>query len=263
MVGEAEATGSWRACHARWPTVTLSLQTYLEAVARTGPVMHLDGLFLATACAGNCPSAHAVFEAEVLTEVKSALSRLGLGPSAVDEAMQAARDRLLVGLDGEPPRISRYTGRGPLVAWVRTTAVRLAVDAHRADKNTISADDDLEHLPSGVDAELALIRLDYRVHFESAFQAVLASLTPRQRALLRLSLVDRLSIDQLCVLYQTSRASVARWLASAKEELATGTRRELGKRLQLPREELETMMTTLISRLDVSVARFLNEADKM
>lgn len=261
MGGDSQVNQQWAACHARWPLISLPLEAYAEVVSAVTP-NHFDGLFLAAACAANCHHAHAVFEVEVLSEVKVALSRIGLRASAIDEVVQAVRHRLLVGQPGEKPRISRYSGRGPLVAWVRTTAVHLAVDSQRAERNTTSDHDDLEHLPDAGDAELALIRSDYRAHFEASFQAVLAALTARQRALLRLNLVDHLSIDQLGVLYSASRATVARWLASAKEELALGTRKELAQRLQLPRAELETMMTTLISRLDVSVARFLSEADK-
>ena len=100
---------------------------------------------------------------------------------------------LIDGYRGEPaelqaqiPRIARYAGRGPLIAWVRTAAVRLALDRLREHRREVALPDDEEDLaPAALGGahghepcpaqgpEHPLIRQHYREHFHAAFAAAL------------------------------------------------------------------------------------------
>ncbi len=233
----------------------------LEAWVRevtTAPVTKLDaGVVLACELFHRAPAALGCFEDRVVPRVKAALTKLGAPPAAVDEHVQAMRTRLLA--DEHGARLKHYRGVGAFEAFVITTAVRALTDAHRGPMR--DADDEpLAKLPAAVDLERQLARTGQQHLFSTAFRESLAALAPRERALLKLNLVDGASIDELAPLYQVSRATVARWLASARQQLQKGTLDRLSKGTRLEGVELDGLMASLESGFDVSLRRFVEEA---
>jgi RNA polymerase sigma-70 factor (ECF subfamily) len=87
----------------------------------------------------------------------------------------------------------------------------------------------------------------------------LVALSPEQRNVLRLHLLDGLNIDQIGLIHQVHRATVARWLARARETVRDDTRRRLAAKIAVDGPELESIVTALHSQLDVSVQRILRE----
>ena len=69
--------------------------------------------------------------------------------------------------------------------------------------------------------------------------------------------LDGLSIDQLAAFYRVHRATTARWIEAARQAVLDGTRKELIRRLQLSRSELDSVMRLIGSQLDVSLSRVL------
>jgi len=55
------------------------------------------------------------------------------------------------------------------------------------------------------------------------------------------------------------RATVARWIAKARETLLTETRTLLMKRLRVDQNEFESIMRLIQSRFDVSIHHFLKK----
>lgn len=233
------------------------LEAWVHEVT-TAPAASLDGgLVLACELFHRHPAALACFEDRVVPRVKAALAKLGAPPPSVDEHVQATRTRLLA--DGQGARLKRYRGVGSFEAFVITTAVRELTDAHRGPMR--EADDEpLAKLPAAVDLERQLARSGQQHLFAEAFRQSLAALSPRERALLKLNLVDGASIDALAPLYQVSRATVARWLASARQQLQSGTLDRLGKATRLEGFELDGLMASLESGFDVSLRRFVEDA---
>ena len=83
------------------------------------------------------------------------------------------------------------------------------------------------------------------------------SLEARARNVLRLSYVDRLSIDQIGTMYGTHRATAARWLSQARDDLMEQTRARLADRLKLTQSDLNSLLGALQSNLDISIERLL------
>jgi RNA polymerase sigma-70 factor (ECF subfamily) len=110
-----------------------------------------------------------------------------------------------------------------------------------------------------VDVDAAYLEARYKPEFEAAVRVAMTRLLPKQRTLLRLHLLDGLTIDVLGVHYKVSRATAARWLAGAREALAEGTRAELVEKLGLTPSQYESLARLLQNRLDVSVASLLRE----
>jgi RNA polymerase sigma-70 factor (ECF subfamily) len=175
------------------------------------------------------------------------------------------RERLLVGPKGSGPKLAEYSGRGPLGTWLRAVAVRLALNELESRPRETPVEPELwEHFPASSNggAELQLLRQSFKEHFRSAFAAAFETLSAEERNLLRLHLLDDVNIDKLAVLIGAHRATAARRIARAKEQLVEETRRVLSKKLVAPGSEVDELFNLVRSQLDVSIRRHLLEAVK-
>jgi len=248
---------------ATWPGVELDRQEFarwLEARAASVDEVHGADLYLACACARGDARAIAAFEKRFGPEVRAALGRMGALPTIADEVAQILRTKLfVVGVDGSPPKIAEYSGRGPLSAWVRVAAVRGALSLIRQKKrHAPRALVSPSRLPvQSPDPELAYIKARYRGTFRDAFRDALQALPERDRTLLRAHLIEGRSIDEIGAAHGVHRATAARWLVKARESLLGELRRQVGERLRLGRSEFDSLMGLVRSQLDVSLQGFL------
>jgi RNA polymerase sigma-70 factor (ECF subfamily) len=255
---------------AAWPSVALGdaeFVTYLgQRVAESDdPVEHLAGvhardLYLACACAKVDPAAVRALERRFIVDIPVALRKVHATAEVADEVAQRMRERLLVAEPGGRAKIADYSGRGPLAAWLRVAAIRTALTLKRDERRFETApEDELAALPAPVDdPELELYRQRYSGEFRVALSEAMASLSRRERNVLRLCYLDSLTIDEIGAFYKVHRATAARWLARARELLLEGTRRRLLEKLKVTDSELESLMRILTSRLDVSLQIFLS-----
>lgn len=264
---------------AAWPGVALEDEDFVAylgarlSAAGDGATLrqalaaiHAEDLYLACACARGQAAALAAFDERYLSQaqVGAMLARQRAAPAQIDEVRQQVREKLLVAPPDALPRIAEYRGSGALMGWVRVTVVRTALNLRR------NMDDQLEQRKgedpaqlglAGEDVELDYLRRRYREDFKAAFQDALRGLPAEQRNLLRMNLIDRLSIDQLGAILGMSRATAARRLAAAREAVITETRRLLQERLRLTHSEIQGLGALLRSQLDLSISRNLGPAD--
>jgi len=242
-----------------WPNVAWSEDRVRELLAgteggtpgATEPVERSwDELLLAWACVLGDTDALRAIERRYIADVIPNLQRLRLSSEQVDEVLQQLRARLLIGSEQGPPRLSRYSGRGHLGGFVRTIAVRLALDLQRS-RGATGRDDVGELMElAGQDPELAYMRRLYADKVEQALRVAWARLSAEQRVLLRQQALDGLHIDQLAVLYSIHRSSAARRCAAARAALLTQMRRELKARLGVGGKTLESILQLFTSGLD-------------
>lgn len=249
----------FEAGRARWPQLALALEAFARHVARVAgeaPVEQLRAadLFLAAACLENVAGAHHALDREVLAPVRAGLTRLS--HDAADEAVQLAREHLLISAQGRTPRLAEYRGQGSLRAWVTTVALRLSLTRGRSQKQT--SDEGLLDLPSARQPELDFLKAQHREAFKAAFAQALAELPARERNVLRLHAIDGLNIAQIGTLYDAHRATVARWISAAREGLLASTRTALRERLGVSDSELGSVMDVVNSNLDLSLERMLD-----
>lgn len=251
-----------------WPDVALAPEHFLRHVARHLPSeglvedtlrqLRAADLYLACACAAGEPHALRHFERHVLAKVAS---RLGDPPGvSLDEVLQVARQRLLLGVAGSPPKIAEFSGRGALGGWVRIVTSRIAQELRsQAGRQELLSDTPqaLARLLAGGDPEKALLQAHSRQALTESLQTALAELTERERALLRLHHLHGLTMDRIATMYGEPRSSVARHVAQAREKLLKLTHRELASRLKLNGQELESLLGLVQSRLDLSLHRLM------
>jgi RNA polymerase sigma-70 factor len=217
--------------------------------------------------AGNgVPDALAQLETVYFRGIDAHLKKLGLGLQDVDDVKQMLLQQMLVGGGpDEPPRITQYDGRGALRGWIRISAIRQGIKLLRVkQREVLSAgegatldDAMLADRAAPADAELAYMKALYRDAFRACFAEALATLSARDKTLIRQSLLDGLSIDELAHLYGTHRATTARWLQSARAEVVTETRRRFVARLNVSAEECDSVFRLISTHLDITLRRHL------
>lgn len=255
-------------CRARRPSFAVppgGAQAALLALVEKAPDpvatlagLHADDLYLAFACAQGDAAALAEFDARVLLPAVRAAADVDGSPDFADEVAQAVRSRLLTAGAGQAPRVATYAGRAPLESWTRAVALRAANSlrgAARAERTVV--DDRLAELASGDTAERDLMHAELRREFRACFGAALASLDGRSRGVLRLHVIEGVTLDGLATAYGVHRATVARWLATARSALLKRTRARLAVLLHVPPEEVDSLIEQARSRLDISISRFL------
>jgi RNA polymerase sigma-70 factor (ECF subfamily) len=230
------------------------------AEAWLGSVRAAD-LWLAVACEGGDTTAIDHFQRTFAAEVRRAAQRSQRAPIDADDLVQLVWQKLFVGDAESRPKIAEYAGEGDLKGWVRVVAVRSLVDAARkrsGGESPASGDRAVELLFSaGDDPELEYLKRHYRHEFASAFTEAIGALAPEDRTALRQHFVDRLTVDQIAHAQGIHRATAARRVQKAREDLLADTRKRLMARLRLSRGELESVMRMIESQLHVSVGRLL------
>lgn len=263
----------WHAGASQWPAFQPSPEAFATHLARcVDPKAELapqlralpaGDLYLACACAGGDSRAIAALEETYARQIGMAVRRIRDQHLLPDDFRQMLRGRLFVGGPGESAAIARYTGQGPLGAWLRVTALRAALNAtrgKRAPERGLPSEEELFGFDDRTgDPELDHLKLTYREAFRRAFQETLSALPSREKTLLRQSVVHGLSVREIARLHDVHHATAARWLVQARATLLEGTREILRARLEVSARELDSIMDLIESRLDVSVAGALGE----
>lgn len=251
--------------HDAYPHVKLDDSTFVRhlgarlegepSVLETLANIHANNLFLARACAAGHSSAILAFEEVCMRHAEGSVGR-SVSRDTVEEAKQNVRERVLVG-DGAP-RILDYDGRGELRHWVRVAVVREALHlSKKADKEPALSFELFTIVDDASNPEVAFFKARYRSEYRHAFEAAITQLDTRQRSLLRQTYILGLNVDQIGQIYQVHRATAARWVQSAREELLSKARFELARRTGLSHAELESVVRMIESQLNVSLNRLL------
>lgn len=269
-VGDAGTERSaWQAAYAEarraWPAVTLGYQVFaahVEGFVTPGPpdIAHAAELFLACACGQGDARALAMLEDSYLTPARGFLLRLDRRPEFIDEVIQELRTRLLL---GERRRILHYGGRGPLIAWLRIAATRIAIDLLRAAKPAGVETSEVEELPQAdLGPEVQMLREAYRDLFAEALSASVGELSVADRTLLRRHMVDKLTLEEIARPYGVHPATIARRLAGIREEISESVRLRLaaGHRDHGGATSLESVAQAIRSEVQISLTALLASA---
>ncbi len=225
--------------------------------------VHAGDLRLAQACARCEPAALLQFERELLPGALRAAAGILPAADARDELAQILRERLFQARPERPARIGDYNGQIPLAAWLRVIARRAALNLLESrGQGRESIDDHAELFASHATPEQALGAERFRGQFRAAFAAAVAGLASRDRAVLRLHLAEGVTLDGLASAYGVHRATVARWLATARVKVLERTRLGLARGLGASAAEIESLLRAARSQLDVSISAVFRSAAK-
>ncbi len=217
-----------------------------------------DHLYLAVACADGDQVAVARLDAEFLGEVDACAGRMRATPDQGAEVRSHVRRILFVDEPGRPAALRTYSGKGDLRGYVKVIATRELVRVISKGKREVGVEDEvLDLLSPASDPELVYLRDHYRTDVDAAMRDAVLALPEQSRALLRYHLIDGWSVDRIGTLYGVHRATAARWVAAAREELGAAIQVEVARRLGISVEEVASIVRLVQSRIDVSLARLL------
>lgn len=237
----SELAGWRRAAWARWPSLP-AMEFPLDGPAGTA---HGAEVVLVCAVLAGVRQALEVLELEYLEPLLRSLSQRW-ERDVVDDALQAMRERLLV---GGSPALREWPARDRLERWLRVCAVREVMSARRErpqltpEPAIMSAGGDLSHR--------------HREALEHALKTAVEQLEPAQRGILKLHLLENVSVESIAALHGVSRATMTRWLAAARDSLAEGLRAEGRERLDVGDRTLDSLARPLLDQLEVSLAGLL------
>lgn len=266
-----------------WTGIEVSYEVFVDHVrariptdAETGqpkPLaslsLHFDDLYLACACLHGQKGAVERVLGEHREAIDAVARRVGLTPEARDDLVQILGERLFVksddtgppGASSTPPRIAQYTGSGPLRAWIKAVATRIALDLVRRgprDKPTAEEPSDdllIARIADAPDVQLA--KEADREHLRVALRSSFATLSSQERNLLRYAILDGLGIDELAKIYQVHRATAARRLVASRDRLAEGVRHYLRTKLQLDESACMSLVRDGLSQVDLTLRTHL------
>lgn len=250
-----------------WPFIELDFEVFEKHLDSLGWTESLPpeskSLYLCLACArGHDPACHEL-DRRYLKTLRTTLARVVRDPDMVEETLQVVRARLLTGPNA---RISSYRGQGPLETWLRVVATRIALDELRARKRAIRQELTLaQHYVANQDEELSAESVVFcHAHapaIRRALQLGLQSLEREDRQLLRLSLVEGLSIDALAERFGIHRSNAARRVARSRKRAFEAVQHELQQELgEVSNEEFASLVGTLYSDLDASLTGLLGKS---
>ena len=214
-------------------------------------------LVLACACAlGDAPALDA-FHASCVAPLGRLLGPLRLTPALRAELEPCLWMRLF---GGAHPKIGSYSGKGPLAAWVRVVATRLAIDLRTQRGPLADAEGDAVlagAVADGLPPEVAVARRRYGGALEEALASAIGRLNDDDRRLLRWHFVDGLSIDGLAVRLSIHRATAARRIVKLQKLLLADVSSRLCLDLKTSTSEIRSLVDALGQELQVSISRLL------
>ncbi|MGE0871681.1 MAG: sigma-70 family RNA polymerase sigma factor [Kofleriaceae bacterium] len=231
-----------------------------DELAPDAEPLRIADLYLACACSLAIAGASDQLVRFCDEAVRMAVARI-VDAADRQEITQQVWENLLVAGADHPPRIAHYKGRGPLQAFVRVAAVRLALTLRRKLRPEAADDSEVQRIADGSDdPEIQYLKQLYKSEFQRSFETAFAVLPPEHQLLLRLDVVDHLTIDEAAAAYGRSRSTTGRHLLEARQALARATLADLQSRLSLDDSDVHSVARLVRSQIDISVHRLLAES---
>ncbi len=281
---DTEITSRWREAQEKWPSLAVTEDDFVpywagKLIGLEAPVeaffrLRVPDLYLAFACGQGSERAQQAFHSKYAQSMRTALRRMRLDEALIDDILQVLLFRVLVSSPEREAKILSYGGRGALSGWLRVIAVRDAravlqkqvrelpvsnVEAFTAK----SLDGYSAILELADDPEFAYLKQHFRSEIKQIFPKALAKLSPKERNLLRLELLDGLHHQQIAKIYNVHRTTILRWLHQAEEQLMHHVHTMIKSNLQVGSTELESLLRVVRSQLSLSIGgAFASEDEK-
>lgn len=232
---------------AAWPSLEVSRSSWAGHLAKHLAPQVERGLehlhpdfYFAVALVENQPAALALFVSHFRPKLTALLSRGGAAAVAED-VVATVEARLLTGPDRA---ITKYSGRGSLERFLSAVVSHQLLNTVRGKRPQTPLTDQLVEQLVTDDAgpELAAVIRDARRVFGDALHSAFRALSSKERLLLRMSIVERTTLEQLGALYGVHKVTAFRWLEEAKLQLKNGTRKVLRDVHALSETEIDSLL---------------------
>lgn len=250
----ADIRRSYEAARAAWPTFEVAFTAFAARLA-TGNAVYASDLYLACACSDGDPAALVELDRIFAHNVPAAIARIDRSHDFTSEVQQILRERLLVGDDA---KIREYRGGGPLASWIRTAAVRTALNLRRRTQQEHKRGSVLEALePILDDPDVVLLRERYMPEIDAALRAAIAALDAKERLLLHFYYVDGLTLAKIAALERVGTSTVFRRITAATQSVLASVKHALSAKLQLSVASLDSLLRHVRDDIDLSLSQVL------
>lgn len=216
--------------------------------------------YLVLACLEARPGAIETLDHDYIVALAARVRRICPDPDLVDDVLQTVREKVL---SPPEPSLSLYENRGYLGAWLTIIAVRAALDVTRRSRvrrcQVAELDEQLMTLATSPESEF--LSQEVQAAFRKALREAVQRLPAKHRFALKMQLVGGWSIDQIGRALSTHRATAARWLVSARQQLEQEVREQLVANLGLDEREMACLMRHMQGRLDVRFSQLFRTAE--
>ena len=255
----SDALGRVEAALRELPGVELSPAVAVAFVEGKGDdALEVDDLVLVCACLEGDPVALELFEARYADDMNLA-ARKGASAGVEPEELRAAMMQLLF---VEPRKATQYSGRSELRRWLRVVVSRWVVDRiRRAAVRPVMQATEPAALAEAIrtrDPELRYLGEQYREPVRASLERAFGRLTPKERNLLRLRLLEGWGHDKLAARYGIHRTSAARWVGEAQRSLLQHARTCMQDDFGIAPAEFDTIARAVQSQLHLSLQRILH-----
>jgi RNA polymerase sigma-70 factor (ECF subfamily) len=240
------------AARAQWPDIVVDFESFAARAAGIASVEARD-LYLACACGRGDERALAEFDRRYLAVAHGAIARIDAAPDFIAEVQQVLRERLFAAPDR---KIDDYRGDGSLAGWVRTAAVRVALNLRRA-ANRKSEQSAVENLDTMLTPELAIIKEHCQSELQEALQRAVGRLEPHDRLMLRFYYVDGMTHAKIAAVQRVSPSTIFRRLAAITQTVLAEVTTDLTARLRLSTESVDSLIREAQEHLNISLHRLL------
>jgi len=261
MAPSAEIDAAYAAGKAAWPAIEIpvaQLATMATAVGadQQGLQLWAADFYLACAAANGHEPAMAIIDQRFVRKLAPRIKRLGAPASSVADILQVIRERLFT---GPRPRIAAYNAAGPLEQWIKVVGIRTAIDLHRKETPVERA---RIGVPKTVgeptpDPTAQLTKDRYKLELQQVLKRGIQTLSTRDRTVLRLHLVDGLSIEKIATTQGVHRVTVARWIWNAGEILLDGVRRHFKDHHGMVPSECDSLAHLVQSQISLDLPGIL------
>ncbi|MFZ5891197.1 MAG: sigma-70 family RNA polymerase sigma factor [Myxococcota bacterium] len=215
--------------------------------------------YLVAACLAGRRGAVETLEREYIVKLVARVRQVCKSSDVADDALQALREKLLLPPE---PRLAAYENRGHLAAWLTIVAMRTALDIlRRTQPGALRATElDEELITHAISPESQYSTRQFDVALRQAMRAAVRRLPDKQRFALKMQIIAGWSIDQIGVSLSMHRATAARWLIAAREQLENDVREALVQELGISALEVDGAIGAMRSRLDLRISQFFQSS---
>ena len=214
----------------------------------------VQDLYLACACLHDVDNALRSFKARYFADVAQAVKRFDSSSSFADEVYQRLSDTLFVGREPGRGKIAGYSGRGPLGGFITTSAKRIALRLSAGAKRFQGEAELVKQFSHFTEQETALVKLRYRETFNQALSIALRQLAQRDRLVLRMNLVERVSTTRIATLYKVSQPTVSRWIQRTARQIFATVKDLVCDELNIDTRELESLLLVVRSQIEITLS---------
>ncbi len=259
VMPERNMSSRYEAGQRAWPEINLSFEEFAAfADSRRppeGPIPadFADDVFLACACARNVPHALRCFRDRFAPVVAAAVRRFDDSDAFAEEVYQRLSELLFVDGPEHPAKIGLYSGTGSLAAFVGTTARRIALRL-TANSGRFQGEEALIQQFSQIhEQETSMLRMRHREIFNRALSVALRQLPRRERLILRMNLVERVSTTKLAAMYKVSQPTISRWIQKTAQNIFTTVKETVCDELEIDTRELESLLLLVRSQIEITI----------